>query len=127
LRGAIGSSARVVLPVQFLLAIYGGYFGGAVGLMMMAAWSLLDGAEPKILNGPRTLMVSAANTAAIVLLAAAGLVRWRETALVAVSALIGGYLGAYLGRRLKPSVVKAATLVLAATITLLFFLRAYGP
>src|SRR6185437_8511943 len=42
-RVTVGRSA--FLAIQFVLAIYGGYFGGAVGLMMMAAWSLLDGAE----------------------------------------------------------------------------------
>jgi uncharacterized membrane protein YfcA len=126
LRGAVQNSSRAVLPVQFLVAIYGGYFGGAVGLMMMAVWSLLDGGDPKALNGPRTLMVSAANTAAIMLFAAAGLVRWRETALVAVAALVGSYLGAQLGRRLDARTVRLATIALASLITVLFFLRTYG-
>ena len=43
-----------VLAIQFVLGIYGGYFGGAVGLMMMAAWSVLDGADVKALNPPPT-------------------------------------------------------------------------
>jgi len=56
-----------VLPMQFVIAVYGGYFGGAVGLMMMAMWSLLT-ANPdlKAMAPLRVLMVSIANGAAVV-------------------------------------------------------------
>jgi hypothetical protein len=61
LRGRWHIHARAVLAVQFLLGIYGGYFGGAVGIMMIAMWGLLDKRDLKSLNAPRTLLVSAAN------------------------------------------------------------------
>ena len=54
LRARFRMSLPAVLAVQFVLGIYGGYFGGAVGLMMMAAWSVLDGADLKGLNPPPT-------------------------------------------------------------------------
>ena len=47
-----------------MLGVYGGYFGGAVGIMMMAAWSLLDAIDLKAMNPARTLLVSAMNTVA---------------------------------------------------------------
>ncbi len=65
LRARFRAGLTTILGLQFLLGIYGGYFGGAVGLMMMAVWSILDGAEVKALNAPRTLMVSAANGVAV--------------------------------------------------------------
>ena len=43
---------------QFLLAVYGGYFGGAVGIMMMATWSLLSTLDVKVMNPPKTLLVA---------------------------------------------------------------------
>ena len=49
----------VVLTLQFALGIYGGYFGGAIGIMMMALWGLLDSRDLKSLNAPRTLLVTA--------------------------------------------------------------------
>ncbi len=115
-----------VLFVQLLLGIYGGYFGGAVGLMMMAAWSLLGNADLKALNPPRTLLVSAANTVAVVCFALAGAVDWVAATLVAGGALLGGYSGAHLGKRLPSSLVRAATLLVATAMTIAFFLRAYG-
>lgn len=61
LRKRFHASALTVVPIQFLLGIYDGYFGGAVGLMMIAVWSVLDGADFKPLSPMSSLMVSAAN------------------------------------------------------------------
>ena len=80
LQGRLDRLRPLVLAVQFALGIYGGYFGGAVGLMMVAAWSLFGEADVKTLNGPRMLLVTAANTVALIVFIAAGAVagrRWR--------------------------------------------------
>jgi uncharacterized protein len=124
LQSRVQIGAGPILVLQFALGVYGGYFGGAVGLMMIAAWSLLAGADLKQLNPPRTLMVSAANTIAVLCFVVAGAVRWRETVVLAVAAVIGGYLGAHLGRRLDARLVRAATITLSVVMTILFFLRA---
>ena len=114
-----------VLCVQWVLGVYGGYFGGAVGIMMMAVWGLLDHRELKSLNAPRTLLATAANTMAVIIFIAANAVRWRETLSLLVGSTIGGYCGALVGRRAPAPVVRAGTLLIAGGITLLFFMRAY--
>ncbi|HXE28567.1 MAG TPA: sulfite exporter TauE/SafE family protein, partial [Stellaceae bacterium] len=126
LRERFRAGIAVVLLIQFVLGMYGGYFGGAVGLMMMATWSLLDEADVKALAAPRTLLVSAANTVAVVCFIVAGIVHWPEALLVGLGALVGGYLGARIGKKLPPILVKYATVLLAAAMTLHFFLRAYS-
>ncbi len=126
LRRRIHVRPAAVIGIQFVLGIYGGYFGGAIGIMMTAVWSLLGVQDIKRLNAPRTLLVTAANTIAVLIFAAAHAVRWRETWVLLVAATFGGYCGAQLGRRAPSSLVRAGTLVLAATITLLFFVRTYG-
>jgi uncharacterized membrane protein YfcA len=118
-------SAPLVFSLQFVLGVYGGYFGGAVGLMMMSAWSLLDGAELKTLNPAKTLLVTAANTVAIVCFALAGAVHWLAAAALGAGAVVGGYAGAQLGRRLPPAAIRIATLIATTAITLAFFARAY--
>jgi uncharacterized membrane protein YfcA len=115
---------RVVMTVQFALGIYGGYFGGAVGIMMLAVWSLLDGGDLKRLNGPRTMLVSAANVIAVLIFISAGVVHWPETAVMLLAAMVGGYAGAHIGRRAPPRLIRAATLLLTVCITLAFFVRA---
>jgi uncharacterized protein len=115
-----------VLTIQFALGIYGGYFGGAVGIMMIAVWGLLDSSDLKRLNAPRTLLVSAANTMAVLIFIAARVVHWPETIVMLVAAIAGGYGGAQIGRRTPVRIIRAGTLLLSACITVVFFVRAYG-
>jgi hypothetical protein len=115
------------LTVQFILSVYGGYFGGAVGLMMMAAWTLLDSAELKAMAAPRALLVSTANGAAVFCFAVAGAVWWPETLAMMVSAVAGGYYGARAARLLPAAALRWFVVLLSATVTAAFFLRTYRP
>jgi uncharacterized protein len=117
---------RSVLVVQFCLGVYGGYFGGAVGIMMVAVWRLIDGRDLKELSAPRTLLVSTANTMAVLTFAVAGAVYWRQTAIMFVGATLGGYLGAQIGRRAPPRLIHVGSILLTSVITTLFFVRAYS-
>lgn len=114
-----------VLAVQFALGVYGGYFGGAVGIMMMAVWGLLDSRDLKHLNAPRTLLVSAANAIAVLTFVMAHAVRWPQTLAMLAAAIGGGYGGAQIGRRASPKLIRAVTLLVTACITLVFFARTY--
>jgi uncharacterized protein len=118
-------SAPTVLVVQFCLGVYGGYFGGGVGIMMMAVWSLLSNRSLKSFNAPRTLLVSAANTIAVLIFIAAQSVRWREALVMLAAAALGGYCGALIGRRAPAGIIRGGTLLLSVSITVVFFVRAY--
>lgn len=115
----------LVLLIQGGLGVYGGYFGGSVGIMMMALWGLLDGRDFKSLNAPRTLLVSAANTIAVLVFICARAVRWPETLVMLAAAIVGGYGGAQVGRRAPPRVVRTGTILLTACITATYFARAH--
>ena len=119
---AVGPGA--VLPMQFVISIYGGYFGGAVGLMMMAMWSLLT-ANPdlKAMAPIRMLMVSIANSAAVVWFIGSGAVWWPQTLAMLGASAVGGYVGARLTQWMPASVVRGVVVALSATVTVLFFLR----
>ena len=115
----------IVLVSQFFLGVYGGYFGGAVGIMMMAVWRLLDSRDLKSLNAVRTLLVSAANIVAVAIFSAAGAVQWPQTLVMLVAAALGGYGGACIGRRIDPQLTRRGTFILTGSITAAFFLRGY--
>ena len=125
LRRRVRIGRRPVLALQLALAVYGGYFGGAVGIMMMAVWTLVDGAELKAMSAARTLLVAATNTIAAVCFAATGAVRWPETLAMLLAGSAGGYAGARVARLLPPAVIRAAVLAITATTTLAFFVRAF--
>jgi hypothetical protein len=116
--------AAALLSAQFLLAIYGGYFGGAVGLMMMAVWSLFGDSDLHGMLAARALLVGATNTMAVLCFVAAGRVFWRETLLVAVAAALGGYAGARLGRRIPQRWLRLGIHCINAGMTAVFFWRA---
>jgi len=124
LRRFIHVGPGATLPLQFLIAIYGGYFGGAVGLMMMATWSLLTvSADLKSMAPARVLLVSATNGAAVLWFIVAGAVRWPETLAMLGASVVGGYLGARLTQWLPGPVVRACIVVLTAVVTVAFFVR----
>lgn len=127
LRARFHIHAHAVLAVQFGLGVYGGYFGGAVGIMMLAMWGLIDDRDLKVLNAPRTLMVSAANMVAVIAFVLANAVHWPETLAMLAGAVIGGYGGAHLGRRAAPGIIRAVTLFATSCITLAFFVKTYAP
>lgn len=125
LRRAVRIGPGALPALQFVIAIYGGYFGGAVGLMMMACWSLLTAsADLKAMAPARVLLVSATNGAAVLWFIAAGAVRWPETLAMLGASVIGGYLGARLTQWLPAPLVRGFVLVLTATVTVAFFVRA---
>jgi uncharacterized membrane protein YfcA len=110
--------------IQFVIAIYGGYFGDAVGLMMMAAWCLLTASDDlKSMAPARVLLVSTANGGAVLFFIAAGAVSWPETLAMLLASVVGGYLGALVTRILSPRIVRRFVIVLTACVTLAFFLR----
>ena len=121
-----GASRLGLLSGQFVLGAYGGYFGGAAGIMMVAFWTFAAGSDLKGVQAQRTLLVVAANSAAVLFFSATAIVKWDAVLVVAPAALAGGYCGALLALRLHPFLVRIATVAIAAAVTLLFFLRAYG-
>jgi hypothetical protein len=122
-----GAQARpaTIYAAQFALGVYGGYFGGAVGLMMLAAWTLLGGADVARVTPLRTVMVAAANTVAVFLFIASRNVDWPAGLAVMAGAIAGGYLGAQVGRRLPPLAFRVLVLVVTTAVTAAFFARAY--
>lgn len=121
--GKVHIGKAPVLLAQFLISIYGGYFGGAVGLMMMAVWSLFDAADIKSMAPARTLLTSTANAMAVACFIAAGAVRWPELAAMLPAVVAGGYLGALGSRFLPPKVLRGAVVILCASVTIYFFRR----
>ena len=125
-RVGLRAGPGAILAVQFVLGIYGGYFGGAVGLMMLAAWSLLTTVDMAALTPLRTLMLAAANAVAVLVFVASGNVSWLPAVVVMVGAIAGGWLGAQVGRRLPAIVLRVLVLAVTVTTTAVFFWRAYA-
>jgi len=117
----IGPVAVVV--IQFFIAIYGGYFGGAIGILMLATWTVFGLTDIHVMNANRTIMGAAANSIAAVLFIFAHKIWWPQTLVMLVFCSIGGYIGAIAAKKVRPSYVRGFVIVVSAGITIAFFLR----
>lgn len=110
--------------LQFVIAVYGGYYGAGAGIMMLAILSLLGMSNIHAMNAFKTLLSVAFNGAAVVLFIVKGAVRWPEALVMMAGAVVGGYGGAWLARRLPATSVRRFVIVTGVLTTGYFFWRA---
>jgi hypothetical protein len=125
-RRSVSMGPRAVLIGQFLLAIYGGYFGGAVGILMLALWSVGLGLDTGVSNPMRIAQLAAIylTAAAMFLIVSDVLNAPRALVTMLVGAVAGGFAGAHLARRLPAWLLRGVVLTTATIMTVLYFLRA---
>lgn len=118
-------SSRAVLVGQFVLAVYGGYFGGAVGILMMALWSIGLGLDTAACNPMRVAQLAAVylSATALFLVASDALGAPLLLAAMLAGAVTGGFAGAHLARRLPAWLLRGVILTTAVIMTVLYFLR----
>ncbi len=107
----------------FVVATYAGYFGAGQGVMWISILGLFVGAELKTLNALKNVLAALANTVAAIVFMFWAHVAWEAAALLVVSSIPGGQIGAILARRLPTGLLRAIIVCagLAAVIKILFF------
>ncbi|WP_193615104.1 TSUP family transporter [Nocardioides lijunqiniae] len=98
-----------------LVGVYGGYFGAGSGVMMVAVLGFGLDLELRIVNGLKTLAILCGNVLAALIFIAVADVDWRAVALLASGSVVGGYVGARVGRRLPPSLFRVLVVVAGVT------------
>ncbi len=122
-RGGRHSSTTALLAGQLVIAVYGGYFGAGMGVLMLALYLAASPMDVHAANGLRTLCGAAINLVAIVIFAARGALDWRVGVPMLIVAIAGGYWGAHAVRRLQAEYARRAILIYAWTVTAWFFAR----
>ncbi|ANZ21417.1 protein of unknown function DUF81 [Streptomyces noursei ATCC 11455] len=121
----VSMSSRAVLIGQFFLAMYGGYFGGAVGITMLALWSIGLGLDAAASNPMRVVQLAAVFLSAGILFLFASDILSAPLILAAmlIGAVVGGWAGAHLARRLSAALLRGIILAIAVIMTVMYFLR----
>jgi len=114
-----------VVVVQFFIAVYGGYFGGAIGILMLATWSVFGINDINFMNANRTLLGGVANSMAVVLFILARKIWWPQALTMLAATVIGGYIGARTAKKVDPRYMRAAISATSIAITAAFFLRRF--
>jgi uncharacterized protein len=117
------------MTFQFFVALYGGYFGAGIGILMLAALSVMGFTDIHQMNALKALLGASINGVAAIYFIWAGMVYWPEFVIMVIGAIIGGYGGALIARRIGgPAVRRIVILVglsMAASMFIKFF-RAFA-
>jgi len=112
-----------VFVFQFLVGVYGGYFGAGMGILMLAALGLIGLTDLHQMNGLKNLLAICINGVAAIYFAASGAVLWFDALLMAVAAILGGFAGAKIAHKLGRRFVRGAVVVIGLAMTVALFLK----
>jgi uncharacterized protein len=124
--GALPSKRTLLLlgVLQWMVAIYGGYFGGGVGILLLALFGLMGMEDIHAMNGLKTLLSTCINGIAMVIFIASGTVLWTHAILMSMGTILGGYWGVYYIRKVDPKLVRGFVIAVGLGMTLYFFVKA---
>ena len=107
----------------FGVAVYGGFFGGGIGILFMALFSLLGMRNVHHANALKVLFVSFVNGISIVTFVVSGVVVWSSAGYMVVGSILGGYLGARFAQRIPAPALRLFVITVGLLMTGYFFLR----
>jgi uncharacterized membrane protein YfcA len=118
----------LVAAVQMAVAIYGGYFGAGIGVLMLAGLSFAGLDDIHQMNALKVLLATLINgvAAVVFLFQRVEHVDWPTAAAMAVASIAGGFLGMIWGRRVKPEQLRLLILAIGVGLTAYYFWKAYG-
>jgi uncharacterized membrane protein YfcA len=108
----------VAILLQLAIGVYGGYFGGGMGIMMLALLDRMGGDDIHRMNGVKSVLGAAINGIAAVAFVIAGTVDARAAAIMTAGAVIGGFAGAAVARRVRPAVVRWVVVAIGFALTI---------
>ncbi len=119
---ALSGEAWAAAPV-FFAAIYGGYFGAGLSVIVLAVLALVIDDSLTRLNGLKQVVGFVTNLTAALFFVFSGRVIWSVAAVMAVGALIGGALGGRLAGRVAPATLRRVVVVIGITVAIIYFVR----
>jgi uncharacterized protein len=132
-RGSAGSIAHdastsalaVAALFELLVAVYGGYFGGGVGILNLAMLAALGMTDIHAMNALKVVLGGLINGIAVATFIIAGAVVWKQGTVMIVGALLGGYFGAHYAQKLPGTWIRAFVIVVGTAMTAYFFWMGY--
>ena len=132
---ALGDTVKKLVPKRqkvdpnkawiptLLVTIYGGYFNGGLGIILLALFSTLGMKDINLMSGLKNALSAILSASSVITFALAGIIYWNEAAVMMIAATIGGYYGAILVRRLPQTFVRYFIIFIGTIITVAFFVR----
>lgn len=133
-RGSFGRPLRAGGPplpapaagaIQLMIAVYGGYFGGGIGFLMLAAFAL-SGMAARAAGATKNILAGVMNCTAVLIFLFSGQVRWIAALVACAGALLGSYIGARSLSRIDERALRVVVVVIGVLVTIGMFVRSYA-
>lgn len=115
----------VLMLAQGAIAIYGGFFGGGIGILMLAAFAFMGLRDLHAANGLKSVLGAGINGVAVVVLTLGGQVDWRRALPMVLASWAGGYWGARLARRVPAQFLRRGVVVVGTLLTVWFAVQGF--
>lgn len=110
---------------ELVVAVYGGYFGGGVGIVNLAMLVAVGMTDIHAMNALKSILGIAINGAAAVVFVVKGAIYWPQAIAMIAGALVGGYFGAHYAQKLPQAWVRSFVILVGTGMTVYFFIKAY--
>jgi hypothetical protein len=110
---------------ELLVATYGGYFGGGIGIMNLAMFAAMGMTDIHAMNALKILVVTVINGVATVTFIATGAVVWPQACVLTLGAVVGGYSAAHYAQKLPQHWIRGLVIAIGLSMSVYFFYRAY--
>jgi hypothetical protein len=117
------AACSLLIVFQFLVAVYGGYFGAGIGILMISSLSFMGVGDIHRINALKTILAGAINGISAVIFIVDQKVVWNLALPMALGAILGGYLGAVVGKRLPKAVVRWFVILVGLTLAGYYFVK----
>ena len=101
------TTIAIIIFFQFLVGIYGGYFGAGIGILMLSSLAFMGIPNIHQMNAVKSILAAAMNAISIVIFILSGVIVWKYAIVMGLAGTLGGYAGARVARRMKPDYIRA--------------------
>jgi uncharacterized membrane protein YfcA len=116
-----------IIFFQFLVSVYGGYFGAGIGILMLSSLALMGMGDIHRMNALKTILAACINGVSVIVFIQGNVVVWRYALVMAVAAIAGGYLGARLARMLNRELVRWIVILIGFVLAAQLFYQNAHP
>src|SRR5882757_1696127 len=120
------TAIAVAAIFELVVAVYGGYFGGGIGIINLAMLAAMGMTDIHAMNALKVVLGGVINGVAAVTFVATGAIAWPQAMVMTAGAAGGGYLTAHYAQKLPQSWIRGFVIFVGAAMTIYFFWRAYG-
>jgi uncharacterized membrane protein YfcA len=109
------------MTIQFITAVYGGFFGAGMGFLMLASLGLTEGSDFHRLNAIKVILAVVIQCVAILVFIRGGIIDWPAALIVMAAAIAGGYLGVGVARKVPNHILRGFVIVSGGALTVYYF------